>query len=109
MLDAITSKAGKSGNPGMPPVAPHVPLIPIVPFGMSLSLFFVITYVACVVFYLTFPVVVQTHTLLSLFLPGFRLLDWPSFFLGLVESFGYGWYVALIFGPLFNYFSARKS
>ena len=35
-------------------------------------------------------------------LPGFKLLNWWSFFLGLIESFGYGWYVALIVGPLYN-------
>jgi hypothetical protein len=40
-------------------------------------------------------------------LPGFTWLTWPSFFLGLVESFAYGWYVALIFGPLFNFFASR--
>ena len=27
--------------------------------------------------------------------------------LGLIESFAYGWYVALIFGPLYNLFAAR--
>jgi hypothetical protein len=40
-------------------------------------------------------------------LPGFTWLTWPSFLLGVVESFVYGWYVALIFGPLFNFFAAR--
>jgi hypothetical protein len=34
-------------------------------------------------------------------------LTWGSFLLGLVESFGYGWYVALIFGPLYNYCATR--
>jgi hypothetical protein len=39
--------------------------------------------------------------------PGFTWLNWPSFFLGLVETFAYGWYVALVFGPLYNFFAAR--
>jgi hypothetical protein len=34
-------------------------------------------------------------------------ISWSSFGLGLIEAFAYGWFVALIFGPLFNYFSAR--
>jgi hypothetical protein len=34
-------------------------------------------------------------------------LTWPSFVLGLIESSAYGWYVALIFCPLFNFFAAR--
>jgi hypothetical protein len=35
-------------------------------------------------------------------LPGFVWLTWRDFLLGLVESLAYGWYVALVFGPLFN-------
>jgi hypothetical protein len=27
--------------------------------------------------------------------------------LGLVESFAWGWYVSLIFGPLYNFFAIR--
>jgi hypothetical protein len=44
---------------------------------------------------------------LAIFLPGFKLLSWPTFLLGLVESFAYGWYIALTFGPLYNFFAAR--
>ena len=40
-------------------------------------------------------------------LPGFTWLSWPSFILGLVESFTYGWYVVLVFAPLYNFFAAR--
>ncbi len=81
--------------------------IPVLALGMSLSSFLVISYVLCVVGYLLFPSLPIEHAALSIFLPGFKLLSWPSFFLGLVESFGWGWYVALVFGPLYNYFAAR--
>lgn len=81
--------------------------IPVFAVGMSLAIFFVVSYLACIVLYLVAPGWVLNHAMLSLFLPGFTLLSWPSFFLGLVESFGYGWYVALIFGPLYNYFEMR--
>ena len=81
--------------------------IPVFAFGMSLAIFFVISYVACILLYLLAPGWVLNHAMLSLFLPGFELLSWPSFFLGLAESFGYGWYIALIFGPLYNFFAAR--
>lgn len=84
-------------------------LIPIIPLGMSLGLFLVIAYVACVILYLLFPDLFLNHVVLTLFLPGFKLLDWPSFLLGLIESFGYGWAVALVLGPLFNFFSARQN
>lgn len=81
--------------------------IPVFALGMSLAVFFVVSYLACIFLYVLAPGWVLDHAMLSLFLPGFKLLSWPSFFLGLVESFGYGWYVALIFGPLYNYFAMR--
>ena len=82
--------------------------IPVVPFGIALSLFFVISYLACVGFYLLFPPPVLNHALLVLFLPGFESLTWPSFMLGLAQAIVYGWYIALVFGPLFNHFVARN-
>ena len=86
--------------------APH--LIPVLALGMALSLSLVITYVLCVIGYLVFPSLPIEHSALSIFLPGFTLLSWPSFFLGLVETFGWGWYVALIFGPIYNFIAARS-
>ncbi len=82
--------------------------IPVVPLGLSLACFFAITFVLCVVFDLLFPGQAMYRTWLRL-LPGFTWLTWPSFVLGLVESFAYGWYVALIFGPLFNFFAGWRS
>jgi hypothetical protein len=40
-------------------------------------------------------------------LPGVVWLSWQGFLLGLAESFVYGWYVALVFAPLFNICAAR--
>ncbi len=80
--------------------------IPVAVLGTSLGLFLAITYLLCVLFDLLFPGMAMYETWLRL-LPGFTWLSWPSFLLGLVESFAYGWYVALVFGPLFNYFAAR--
>lgn len=81
--------------------------IPVLVFGWSLSLFLVISYVLCVIGYLLFPSLPIQHSALAIFLPGFELLSWTTFALGLVESFAWGWYVALIFCPLFNFFAAR--
>ena len=85
----------------------HASLIPVVAFGMALSLLFAIAYALCVVFYLIFPDVASGHAILMLLLPGFKLLSWVSFLLGLVEALAYGWFVALVFGPLYNFFVAR--
>jgi hypothetical protein len=97
-----------SNRPGTPlsPVR-NAPRIPLVTFGLSLGLFLAITYVLCVGFDLLFPSQAM-HPSWQLLLPGFTWLTWPTFLLGLVESFGYAWYVALIFCPLFNFFAARS-
>lgn len=82
-------------------------LIPVFALGMGLSVSVAITYVLCVLGYLFFPGLPIQHSALAIFLPGFTLLSWPGFFLGLIESFGWGWYVALVFAPLYNFFAAR--
>jgi len=81
--------------------------IPIIPLGMALGSFLAVTYILCVGFDVLFPGMAMYQNWAAL-LPGFTWLTWPSFFLGLVETFVYGWYVALIFGPLFNFFAARS-
>jgi len=103
MSDSSIAGSSHSGTP-LPVTSPQ--RIPVFAFGMSLGLFFVITYVLCVGFDLIFPQLAMYETWLKL-LPGFTWLTWPSFFLGLVESFAYGWYVALVFGPLYNFFVGR--
>jgi hypothetical protein len=88
--------------------APVHHLIPLVTFGLSLSLFLSISYFFCVSGYLLFPQLPISHSSLSLFLPGFELLSWRTFTLGLAESFAWGWYVTLVFVPLYNFFSSRR-
>lgn len=80
--------------------------IAIIPLGMSISSFFVITYVLCVLFGLLVSDP-GMHRLLSDLLPGFTWITWPSFFIGLVWAFVFGWYVAVIFAPIYNFFVAR--
>ncbi len=97
----------EAGAPaGTPPRARVAPRIPVVALGMSLGIFLALTFVLCVLFDLWFPEQAMHQTWQRL-LPGFTWLTWPSFFLGLVESFAYGWYVALVFAPLYNVFAAR--
>lgn len=80
--------------------------IPLMAFGMSLGLFLAITYLLCVAYGLLISDQ-GMHQLLASLLPGFTWLTWPSFFLGLFESFVYGWYAAVVFVPLYNWFAAR--
>lgn len=78
----------------------------IVPLGLSLGSFMVVTYVLCVLFGI-FVSDRGMHQFLAQLLPGFTWITLPSFFLGLFWSFVYGWYVAVVFAPLFNFFNAR--
>ena len=74
--------------------------------GWSLSPFLALSFVLCVVLGLVAPDF-GLHQPWLQFFPEFTWLTWPSFLLGVLESFTYGWYSALIFAPLFNFFAAR--
>ncbi len=75
--------------------------------GHASSLFFAITFVACVAFDLVFPAHAMYQAWQKL-LPGFEWISWKTFLLGLVESYGYGWYFTLIWVPLYNVFAGRS-
>ncbi len=75
--------------------------------GHATSLFIAISYTLCVAFDLLFPQYSMYQAWEKL-LPGFTWLSWPSFFIGLVEAYGYGWFFALVWTPLYNVFSARS-
>jgi hypothetical protein len=89
-----------------PSSATAVRLVPIVPLGMGLGLFLSLTFALCVLFDLWFPGYAMNAAWTPL-LPGFTWISGTSFAIGLVETFAYGWYVALIFGPIYNFFAAR--
>lgn len=80
--------------------------ISLMAFGHATSLFISISFTLCVVFDLLFPQHAMYETWLKL-LPGFEWISWQSFFLGLVESYMYGWFIALIWVPLYNFFGSK--
>lgn len=71
--------------------------------GNATSLFLAIVYSLCVAFDLLFPPHAMYRAWIGL-LPGVEWLTWRSFLLGLAESYGYGWFIALIWIPLYNAF-----
>ena len=76
-------------------------------FGNSTSIFIAISFSLCVVFDLIFPEHAMYEVWLKL-LPGFEWLSWKSFFVGLVQSYAYGWFIALIWVPLYNFFGNKS-
>ena len=74
--------------------------------GHATSIFLATPFVLCVGFDRLFPAHAMYQTWQHL-LPGFEWISWKSFVLGLVESYGYGWYAALIWVPLYNVLALR--
>lgn len=76
--------------------------------GHATSLFLAITYTFCVAFDLLFPAHAAYQAWLAL-LPGFSLIQvgWTTFGAGLLKSYLCGWYVGLVWVPLYNVFALR--
>ena len=101
----------RTENPGFGELSRRAtaPRLRISVIGWALSTFLALSFLLCVAGYLAFPRLPITHSALSIFLPGFTLLDWASFCLGLIESFAWGWYIAVGFGLLYNFFSSQMA
>ena len=82
--------------------------ISLLAVGHATSLFLAITFALCVGFDLAFPEHAMFRAWQDL-LPGFEWLSIKSFLLGLVEAWAYGWYFALIWVPVYNFFALRGS
>ncbi len=81
--------------------------IKTLPVAISLGLLFLISFILCVLYGLIVPSDWQMYPLWVKLLPGFHWLNWGSFFLGLIESFIYGFYIAYITIPLYNFFAIK--
>lgn len=71
--------------------------------GHSLSLFLVISFLLCVASGFVFPDW-KLHQPWLHFSPGFEWMTLRGTIIGLVESYLYGWYTAIVFVPLYNFF-----
>lgn len=80
--------------------------IHLYPVGMALGIFLSVSFAVCVLFGLLLPGAMMYEAWLP-WLPGVTWISWPSALLGLAESFAYGWYIALLFVPLYNLFAKR--
>ncbi len=81
--------------------------ISLVAVGHATSLLLAITFTLCVVWDLLLPEYAMYPAWRTL-LPGFEWLSVQSFLLGLVEIWAYGWFFALIWVPIYNFFAARQ-
>jgi len=80
--------------------------VSLVAVGHATSMVLAISFTLCVGFDILFPQYAMFESWQKL-LPGFEWISWSSFFLGLIESYGYGWYFSLIWVPIYNAAIAR--
>jgi hypothetical protein len=78
----------------------------IATLGVSLGAFLAISFLACIALGLMIPDVGMHRPWLQFF-PGFEWLTWRGVVLGLVWTQVYAWYMAIVFGALFNFFAKR--
>ena len=74
---------------------------------LSLGFFHAVVFTLCVVYGLFAPAELHAAWLLQAILPGFHWISSAMFLLGLLESFVWGVYMALVFVPLHNFFVRR--
>ena len=80
----------------------------IIPLGNTLSLLLVISYLLCVRFGLVAPGQMRMYEAWAPLLPGFEWLTWTGFLIGLIEVYLYGWYIAVLFVPLYLWSSKDR-
>ena len=78
------------------------------PVGNSMSLFLLISYLLCIGFGLLAPEQISMHEAWAPLLPGFEWLTCSGFLIGLIESYLYGWYFAIVFVPLYRWFAKAR-
>lgn len=75
--------------------------------GLALSAFLLVSYLLCVGFGLVMPERFHMHEAWAPLLPGFEWLTWPGFIFGAIGAYLYGWYIAIVFVPLWRFFAKR--
>ncbi len=75
--------------------------ISVVAVGHASSIFLVVSYLLCISFDLLFPGYAM-YTVWQGLLPGFEWLTLRGFLVGLLETWAYGWFFAVIWVPIYN-------
>lgn len=86
--------------------AANAPRIPIVILGWSLAAFLAVAFSLCAIFAALFSWDQMFAVWLPL-LPGVTSLSFAGFLLALVETVIWGWFIAVVFGSIFNFFSKK--
>ena len=79
------------------------------PIAWTLAVFAAVVFALDMLYGVLFPNWWVMHKAWELVLPGFTLISWGAFFLGLVESFIGTFLTAAIFVPIWNFFAGREA
>jgi 2TM family of unknown function (DUF5676) len=82
--------------------------LPLVPLGLSLGVLIAVSFLGCILLGIIVPDGAMHRPWLQFF-PGFEWLTARSVIIGLVWTQVYGWWTALVFGSLFNFFAVRSA
>lgn len=74
------------------------------PIGMTLGASLAISFMLCTLFGLFVSGAGMYKVWLPL-LPGVTWISWQSALLEVIESYAWGWYIALLYLPLYRYFT----
>ena len=79
------------------------------PIAWTLAVFSAVVFTLDILLGALFPNWWVMQKLYEFLLPGFTLISWGTYFLGLVEIFIGGFLTAMIFVPIYNYFVNREA
>lgn len=79
------------------------------PVAWTLAVFFALVFTLDVLLGLLFPNWWVMQHLYEVILPGYTFISWGAYVVGLVEIFISGFLTAVLFVPIYNFFSARSS
>jgi hypothetical protein len=86
----------------------HVVRVPsIFTVGHALSVFLLLTYLICIGFGLLVPGEARMYEAWAPLLPGFEWLTVSGFVFGAIGAYAYGWYIAVVFMPIYRFFERR--
>ena len=86
----------------------HTHRLSVVAVGQATGLFLMLSFLFCIALGLV-STRADLHNAWFALLPGVTWLSWKSVLLGIAETVAYGWYVALVFVPLYNWAAARRN
>lgn len=105
-VDLVAKKRSEAVDAGS---ARRLRPIPVIALGLGASLVCACLFLVFVLSASLMPSLRETHHALNWILPGFSFANIGRVLLGLIESFAWGLYSALILGGTYNYVATRKS